>query len=81
MKVIEVTKLGREILEILQNSCIKVNYVRYINMYDEYIERVKTEKNSYVVRCLSEKYGVSERQVYYIIKKLDQDCKFGAVEK
>ena len=81
MKVAEVLKLGEEMLKLLQDSCIKVNYVQYLGMYEEYVERVKTEKKSYVVTCLSEKYHVSERQVYYIVDKLGRDCNFGAVEK
>ena len=81
MKVGEIVKLGKEMLELLQNSGIKVSYVKYLRMYEEYQKRMKKhEKKSYVVMCLSDKYKISERNVYNIIKLFEQDCKFGAVE-
>lgn len=79
MKVVEIVKLGREMLELLQKSSIKVNYVNYLGMYEEYVSR-KSEKKSYVVYCLSQKYGISERHVYYVIKKFEEDCNFCSSE-
>ena len=79
MKVVEIVKLGREMLELLQKSSIKVNYVNYLGMYEEYVSR-KSEKKSYVVYCLSQKYGISERQVYNVIRKFEKDCKIGSLE-
>ena len=81
MKVVEILKLGRIWLELLQKSCIKVDDVRFLSLYDDYKRHVKGgEKVSYVARLLSEKYDVSERQVYYIIKKLNKDCNLSAME-
>lgn len=68
-------------LDLLQKSGIKVNHVKYLRMYEEYVNRVKNkEKKSYVVMCLSEKYNISERQVYYLIKTFEKDCKISALE-
>lgn len=76
MKVIEILKLGRNIAKALHDSCIKLSDFRYIEMYDEYMEIIGSgEKSTYAVAILSEKYSISERQVYYLIKKFTQDCK------
>ena len=81
MKVIEIMKLGRNFLEMLQKSCIKLEDVRYLEMYDEYVRMVDEGlKKSHIVATLVDVYHVSERQIYYIVKKFSQDCKFGAVE-
>ena len=43
--------------------------VLFIGMYDEYNKIVSSgNKKSYAVTVLSKKYGISERQVYYILK-------------
>ena len=80
MKVVELLKIGRNLLEVLQNSCIRVNDVKFIQMYDEYkrFER-KNMKVTYAAAMLSRKYGISERQFYYIIKRFDKDCNIAAV--
>ena len=81
MKVVEILKLGQKWLEMLQKSCIKMEDVRYLEMYDEYVRMVEEGlKKSHIVARLVEVYHVSERQIYYIVKKFSQDCKVGAVE-
>ena len=75
MKVIEILKLGRNFLLLLQKSCIKMGDVTYIGLYDEYREIIgRGGKSTYAVAVLSEKYGISERQVYYIVKKFATEC-------
>lgn len=79
MKVVEILKLGHFWLELLQKSCIRIEDVRYISLYEEYCSLVEAgEKKSYVAAMLSEKYGISERQVYYLLKKFTSDCKICA---
>lgn len=79
MKVVEILKIGQNLIETLQKSCVKLDDVKYISMYDEYTELINLgNKKSYVVALLSEKYCISERQVYYLIKRFDADCKIGA---
>lgn len=80
MKVYEVMKLSEKVLEILQNSCIKVEDVRYLQMYSDYQKmREAGGKMSYIVAALVDSYHVSERQIYYVVKKLSQDCNIDAV--
>ena len=51
-----------------------------MDMYEDYVRmRDAGGKMSYIVATLVETYHVSERQVYYVIKKFSQDCNIGAV--
>ena len=40
---------------------------------------IRGEKVSYTVAVLSEKYSVSERKVYALVKRFQSDCKMTAV--
>ena len=80
MKVIEILKLGQNLIETLHKSCIRIEDVRFICLYDEYTRLIREgNKKSYAVAVLSEKYKISERQVYYILKRFDADCNFHSV--
>ena len=79
MKVIEMLKLGQNWLEMLQKACIKIEDVRHIEMYEEYKRMIdEGGKKTHAVAVLVDVYHVSERQVYYIIRKFEQDCKICA---
>ena len=79
MKVIEIMKLGRKFFELLQKACIKLSDFEHIELYDEYEEMLEAGlKKCYIVAYLSEKYRVSERKVWYVIKKFERDCKICA---
>lgn len=82
MKVVEILKLTGEIMKILQNSCVKMGDYKFVDLYDQYAEMVKSgQKSSYAVTMLAEKYGISERKVYYLLKHFSKDCKIGAVKQ
>ena len=82
MKVYEIVKLSQEILNVLQNSCINMGDCAYIGMYEEYESLVADGcKRSMVVSYLSKKYFISERRIYYLIKKYRSECKIGAPQK
>lgn len=79
MKVIEMMKLGQNWLEMLQKACIKIEDVRHIEMYETYKRMIdEGGKKTHAVAVLVDVYHVSERQVYYIIRKFEQDCKICA---
>ncbi|WP_298551695.1 hypothetical protein [uncultured Parabacteroides sp.] len=46
-----------------------------MGLYKEYT-RMKKEghKTTYIVVCLAEKYRISERKVYTLLKRLSQRC-------
>lgn len=73
MKVVELLKIGRNLLEVLQNSCIKMNDVKFIQMYDEYkkIEQ-KNMKVTYAAAMLSKKYPNSGKMVKITPSSIDE---------
>lgn len=75
MKVIEILKLNRELLKFCRDAGIRLDDVRYIELYNEYSRLLADgEKTSYIVAVLAEKYGVCERTVYDLIRRFKADC-------
>lgn len=80
MKVIDILKLNKGLLNILQAVGIKVEDVKYIELYNDYQLMIESgEKVSYAVAILAERYGVSERTVYMLLKRMQSDCNLSAV--
>ncbi len=80
MKIYEILHLVHPALKLLQEACIKVNDVKYIALYDEYVQLLDAGvKASGAVYVLADKYKVSERKVWYIIKRFERNCRIGAV--
>lgn len=81
MKVIEILKLNRELLNICRTVGIRMDDVRYIELYNDYNRLLADgEKTSYIVAALAEKYGVCERKVYDLIRRFKADCNLLAEE-
>ena len=77
MKVIEILNFNRELLKRLQAAGIRLEDARYIDLYADYTRLLdQGEKVSYAVAVLSEKYSVSERKVYALVKRFQSDCTF-----
>ena len=67
-------------MEKLQDAGIRLDDVQYIDLYSDYMNMYRHgEKVSYIVAVLSEKYAVSERKVYGLLKRYQSDCKPFAV--
>lgn len=80
MKVIEILNFNRELLKKIQDAGIRLEDCRYIDLYADYMKLLgHGEKVSYIVAALSDKYLVSERKVYSLIKHFQSDCKTFAV--
>lgn len=80
MKIIEILKFNRELLKRLQIAGIRLEDTRYIDLYGEYKDMLdQGEKVSYIVALLADKYSVSERKVYSLVKRFQSDCKPVAV--
>nr|DAN26495.1 MAG TPA: Middle operon regulator, TRANSCRIPTION.2A [Caudoviricetes sp.] len=76
MQVIDILKVSRSSIELQKKYGIKVEDVKYIPLYDEYQAMVaEGKKTVYVVAILAEKYGLSERSVYSVIKRLKKVVK------
>ena len=75
MRTIEVLKLNKSLLCILQNVGIRIDDVRYIELYNDYKALLNNgEKVSYIVAMLAKKYNISERTVYGLLKRLQKEC-------
>lgn len=80
MKVIEILNFNRELLMRLLESGIRLDDVRYVNLYTDYFHLLRAGgKVTYIVAVLAERYGISERKVYGLIKRFQSDCKQLAV--
>ena len=75
MTVFEILKFNREIIERLREDHISLDDTRYINLFDDYLSLVGSgHKVSYAVAILSDRYKVSIRKIYSIIKHFQNDC-------
>lgn len=63
----------------LKNANLGLNDTQYIGLFDEYTEgQACGLKTSYLVASLADKYHISERKVYNLLKKFKNDCKIPA---
>ena len=75
MKVIELLKFNRELLARVRAAGIRLEDTRFVDLYSDYVEMLdRGEKVSYAVAVLAEKYGISERKVYGLVKRFKSDC-------
>ena len=80
MKVIEILKLNRELLNICRTAGSRLDDVRYIELYNEYSRLLaEGEKITFIEAALSDKNGVCERTVYDLIRRLKAECNLLAV--
>ena len=76
MKIIEVLKSNRELIKKLKIAGIRLEDEEFVDLYTDYTMLLEHgEKVSYIVARLSDKYAVSERKVYMLIKRFQSDCK------
>lgn len=70
MKVYEAISFNREILERLSKCGVKIEDCHWLELYEDFNKLVaEGNKVTYAVAVMSERYGISERQVYKIIKR------------
>lgn len=83
MQLIEILKLNRQLLINFQKAGVRLDDVRFIDLYNEYRSLASSgEKVSYIVAHLASEYNVSERKVYSLIKRYKTECNsliFGGV--
>ncbi len=74
MKVYELLSFNRELIDKIYSAGIKVEDYRYVDLYMEYQHlKDRGDKVTYIVTHLSEKYSISERQVYSIVNRMQRD--------
>lgn len=77
MKLYELLDFNKELLKRLCSAGIKPEDYKYADLFADY-ERLNREgeKKTYIVAMLADKYGISERKVYSVIKNLRQELDF-----
>ena len=71
---------GSKILARVGQISVAFPDAKYIDLYADYRRMLANgDKVSYIVTILSNKYAVSERKVYGLIKHFQSDCKLFAV--
>lgn len=75
MTVFEILNFNKELLKRLTEIGFKPDDCKYIDLYSDY-ERMRRngDKVTYIVNVLADKYDVSERKVYGVIKRFGKDC-------
>lgn len=75
MKVVEILKLGGEMLRLLSKNEVSVGDWQYVSMYEEFQNmRSSGVKYREAVRMLSEDYRISRATVERIISRLGGEC-------
>lgn len=72
--------LQREFLLRLHRAGVKTSDVEFVDLFGDYEAMRGKEKMSYIVSHLAEKYGVGERTVWRVIKRLGGECHVSAVQ-
>lgn len=80
MKIIDVLKFDRELIKRLRIVGIRLEDEQFVDLYTDYtVMRQGGEKVSYIVAVLADRYVISERTVYSLIKRFSSECNLFAV--
>ena len=80
MTIYEILSFNKELHRRLACVGVKTDDFRYVDLFEDYSRMRKAgNKMTYIVAVLSDKYAVSERKVYNVIRHLSEECKSGAV--
>jgi len=80
MTVFEILKFNREMLERLGRMGVRLDDTRHIDLFSEFCDMVNSgDKVSYAVAVLADRYGVSERKVYSLLRHFRTDCSHDAL--
>ena len=80
MKIIDILKFNRELIKRLRTAGIRLEDEQFVDLYADYtIMRQPGEKVSYIVAVLANRYDISERTVYSLVKRFGSECNLFAV--
>lgn len=75
MKVVELLKLGGEMLKLMSRNEVNRDDWRFVPMYEAFLEmRQKGVKYREAVRMLAEEYRVGRATVERAIRRLEGEC-------
>lgn len=76
MKVVDLLKIGGEMLKLMSENEVNRDDYRFISLYEEFQNmRNLGVKYRECVRMLAEDYGISKSTVERVISRLDRDVK------
>lgn len=76
MKVVELLKIGGEILKLMSANEVNRDDYRYVSLFEEFKNmRALGVKYREAVRMLAEDYGISRSTVERVVSRLDRDVK------
>lgn len=71
----EILSFHAEVFAKLEVAGVQTSDFNYLPLYEDYICLLSQgNKVSYVVSLLSERYGVCERTIYAVIKRMQRTC-------
>ena len=80
MKIIDILKFNRELIKKLRTAGIRLEDEQFVDLYADYTTmRRHGEKVSYIVAVLANRYDISERTVYSLVKRFGSECNLFAV--
>ena len=75
MKVVELLKIGGELLKLMSENDVKRDDYRFVKMYHEYLNMRKSGvKYRVVIQMLAEEYHTSNASVERAIRRLGKEC-------
>ena len=73
MRRADLIMFNAEMMRKLKEAGIRLDDYKYVDMWRDYIEMLKTaESRKEVMLSLADRYGITDRQVYNIIKHLEK---------
>lgn len=80
MTIFDILNFNRELLERLRRIGVRLEDTDYIDLFVDFNNMTGDgNKVTYTVALLSDKYNVSERKIYNLIRRFRNDCNPGAV--
>ena len=74
MRRADLIMFNAEMMRKLKEAGIRLDDYKYVDMWRDYVEMLKTaESRKEVMLSLADRYGITDRQVYNIIKHLEKE--------
>lgn len=72
----ELVEFNKELFQRLKQAGVKLDDYKYCDLYRDYVEMSHVEPcRKVIILTLAERYGITDRQVYNVIKHLQQPVK------
>ena len=76
MEIIEILKIGSELLKLMSEFDLRRDDYKYIELYNDYARmRGEGEKVDYILCLLSSKYKLSESTIKRVVKRLSREVR------